>query len=489
MHMLADVTAMQLYCLRLGRLMEAGGLSDAIAALAKLNNTVKARQVTAEARNLLAATGSCSSTTSSGTCPDIERSTPTRGRRRSRRSSSAATSRASGPSSRERADAGGATGGAGGARGAARGRARRAQRRARAGTARRGWASPRCSTTRRRRLAASGSRERPGCSPRGSSRSGARSPTTCEVVHDARGQRAARARRRAVAGFLGSRHRAQGGTCGRDASGRVDERFEGGLGLGPPQHGEFHGPGGRADARRRPHRLRRRVASATAVPSATSANSAGPGPPRRSSGAAPSSLGVAATASSSIVPSRWRVTTTASPLSSWTPGRVAGRLFRAGRHQPRHAADAGGVQLALRAGAGARTASRRPSCRSRSRAPASASRPVTRHPGARARRPAEAPAPRPMRHRWRARRGCCPRARLAGRARCCARPPLRPAPASALEEQLAGRRGLHAARVPSSSWTPSSASSRRICVDSPGWATHRRSAAGVKLRSSATATK
>jgi glutaryl-CoA dehydrogenase len=56
-HMLAEVTAMQLYCLRLGRLMEADGLSDAIAALAKLNNTVKARQVTAEARNLLGGNG------------------------------------------------------------------------------------------------------------------------------------------------------------------------------------------------------------------------------------------------------------------------------------------------------------------------------------------------------------------------------------------------------------------------------------------------
>jgi glutaryl-CoA dehydrogenase len=56
-HMLAEVTATQLYCLRLGRLMEADGLSDAIAALAKLNNTVKARQVTAEARNLLGGNG------------------------------------------------------------------------------------------------------------------------------------------------------------------------------------------------------------------------------------------------------------------------------------------------------------------------------------------------------------------------------------------------------------------------------------------------
>jgi glutaryl-CoA dehydrogenase len=55
--MLADVTAMQLYCLRLGRLMESDALSDTIAALAKLNNTVRARQVCAEARNLLGGNG------------------------------------------------------------------------------------------------------------------------------------------------------------------------------------------------------------------------------------------------------------------------------------------------------------------------------------------------------------------------------------------------------------------------------------------------
>jgi glutaryl-CoA dehydrogenase len=55
--MLADVTAMQLYCLRIGRLMESDQLSDTIAALAKLNNTVKARQVIAEARNLLGGNG------------------------------------------------------------------------------------------------------------------------------------------------------------------------------------------------------------------------------------------------------------------------------------------------------------------------------------------------------------------------------------------------------------------------------------------------
>jgi glutaryl-CoA dehydrogenase len=55
--MLAEVTAMQLYCLRLGRLMETAQLSDTIAALAKLNNPVKARQVIAEARNLLGGNG------------------------------------------------------------------------------------------------------------------------------------------------------------------------------------------------------------------------------------------------------------------------------------------------------------------------------------------------------------------------------------------------------------------------------------------------
>ena len=55
--MLADVTAMQLYCLRLAQLSEQGGISDTIAALAKLNNTTKARAVIAEARNLLGGNG------------------------------------------------------------------------------------------------------------------------------------------------------------------------------------------------------------------------------------------------------------------------------------------------------------------------------------------------------------------------------------------------------------------------------------------------
>jgi glutaryl-CoA dehydrogenase len=55
--MLAEVTAMQLYCLRVSRLDEQGRLTDTIAALAKMNNTVKARQVIAEARDLLGGNG------------------------------------------------------------------------------------------------------------------------------------------------------------------------------------------------------------------------------------------------------------------------------------------------------------------------------------------------------------------------------------------------------------------------------------------------
>jgi glutaryl-CoA dehydrogenase len=55
--MLAAVTAMQLFCLQLGRLTEAGRASDTIAGLAKLNNTRKARQVLAEARDLLGGNG------------------------------------------------------------------------------------------------------------------------------------------------------------------------------------------------------------------------------------------------------------------------------------------------------------------------------------------------------------------------------------------------------------------------------------------------
>jgi glutaryl-CoA dehydrogenase len=55
--MLAEVTSMQLYCMQLARLAAAGRVSDTIAGLAKFNNTRKARQVIAEARDLLGGNG------------------------------------------------------------------------------------------------------------------------------------------------------------------------------------------------------------------------------------------------------------------------------------------------------------------------------------------------------------------------------------------------------------------------------------------------
>ena len=55
--MLAEVTSMQLYCMQLARLEEDGRLTDTIAGLAKFNNTRKARQVIAEARDMLGGNG------------------------------------------------------------------------------------------------------------------------------------------------------------------------------------------------------------------------------------------------------------------------------------------------------------------------------------------------------------------------------------------------------------------------------------------------
>jgi glutaryl-CoA dehydrogenase len=55
--MLADLTAMQLYCLQIGRLAEAGRLTPTVAGLAKMHNTRKARAITAEARDLLGGNG------------------------------------------------------------------------------------------------------------------------------------------------------------------------------------------------------------------------------------------------------------------------------------------------------------------------------------------------------------------------------------------------------------------------------------------------
>jgi glutaryl-CoA dehydrogenase len=55
--MLADVTAMQLYCMQLARLAAEGRMTDTIAGLAKLHNTRKAREVIAQARDLLGGNG------------------------------------------------------------------------------------------------------------------------------------------------------------------------------------------------------------------------------------------------------------------------------------------------------------------------------------------------------------------------------------------------------------------------------------------------
>lgn len=56
-HMLAELTGMQLYCLQIGRLADAGRLSPTVAGLAKMNNTRKARTICAEARDLLGGNG------------------------------------------------------------------------------------------------------------------------------------------------------------------------------------------------------------------------------------------------------------------------------------------------------------------------------------------------------------------------------------------------------------------------------------------------
>jgi len=55
--MLAELTGMQLYCMQIGRLAEAGKLSPTVAGLAKMNNTRKAREIIAEARDLLGGNG------------------------------------------------------------------------------------------------------------------------------------------------------------------------------------------------------------------------------------------------------------------------------------------------------------------------------------------------------------------------------------------------------------------------------------------------
>jgi glutaryl-CoA dehydrogenase len=55
--MLADLTAMQLYCMQIGRLADAGRLTPTIAGLAKMHNTRKARTLVADARDMLGGNG------------------------------------------------------------------------------------------------------------------------------------------------------------------------------------------------------------------------------------------------------------------------------------------------------------------------------------------------------------------------------------------------------------------------------------------------
>lgn len=56
-NMLANVTSMQLLCLRLGQLQEEGKMTDSMASLAKMNNARLAREVVAEAREMLGGNG------------------------------------------------------------------------------------------------------------------------------------------------------------------------------------------------------------------------------------------------------------------------------------------------------------------------------------------------------------------------------------------------------------------------------------------------
>ncbi|MBA2476217.1 MAG: acyl-CoA dehydrogenase family protein [Actinobacteria bacterium] len=55
--MVAEITAMQLLCLRLSQLVEDGRLTAGMASLAKLNNAAKARAIVAQARDILGGNG------------------------------------------------------------------------------------------------------------------------------------------------------------------------------------------------------------------------------------------------------------------------------------------------------------------------------------------------------------------------------------------------------------------------------------------------
>ena len=96
--MLGDVTAMQLYCIRLGRLIDDGKLTETMAALAKYYCSVKARDVCRLARDVLGGNGITLDFHVMRHMCDMEASSPTKERLRSRPASSDGTSPARAPS-------------------------------------------------------------------------------------------------------------------------------------------------------------------------------------------------------------------------------------------------------------------------------------------------------------------------------------------------------------------------------------------------------
>ncbi len=55
--MLAEITSMQLYCVRMAQLQEQGRFTGPMASLAKMNHAQKARQVCLDARDILGGNG------------------------------------------------------------------------------------------------------------------------------------------------------------------------------------------------------------------------------------------------------------------------------------------------------------------------------------------------------------------------------------------------------------------------------------------------
>ena len=92
--MLGELTAMQLYCIRMARLHRRRPDEDTMAALAKYYCTVKGRTCAGWPATSSAVTVSCSTSTSCATCATWKPWSPTKAPRRSSRSSSAAHHRA-----------------------------------------------------------------------------------------------------------------------------------------------------------------------------------------------------------------------------------------------------------------------------------------------------------------------------------------------------------------------------------------------------------